>query len=176
MEELQQRGQAAADALGAGGEHGVPDGGVDGAAGRVVLAEREEVQRHRLEVVGQPLGRALHLEHLHGLGCLGVGVGGLELVLVDRLPQLAHGVLVQGGEGGLLGRVVEPEEAPVLLVAARGGPDGRIEDAGLDVVGDRVGPDPAHGTGRVQRFVEIHRPGTLRRPGRPRGALAMDAS
>ena len=101
VEELQQCGQAAPDALGAGGQHGVPHGGVDGAARGVVLAEREQVQRHRLEVVGQPLGRALHLEHLHGVGRLGVGVGGLELVLVDGLPELAHGVLVERGERGL---------------------------------------------------------------------------
>ena len=126
------------DALGPGGQHGVPDGGVDGAARGVVLAEGEQVERHVLEVVGQPLGRALHLEDLDGLGRVGVGVRRVELRLVDGLPQLAHGVLVQRGEGGLLGRVVEQEETPVLLVAARGGPDGRIEDAGLDVEGDRV--------------------------------------
>ena len=115
-------------------------------------------------MVGQPLGRALDLEHLDGLGRLGVGVRRLELVLVDGLPELAHGVLVQRGEGRLLGGVVEQEEAPVLLVAARGGPDGRIEDAGLDVVGDGVRPDAAHGAGRVQRFVEIHG-GDLTSPG-----------
>ena len=33
---------------------------------------------------------------------------------------------------------------------------GRIEDAGLDVVGDGVRADPAHGAGRVQRLVEFH--------------------
>ena len=128
---------------------------------RVVLGEGEQVERHVLEVVGQPLGRALHLEDLDGLGRLGVGVRRVDLRLVDRLPQLAHGVLVQGCEGRLLGRVVEEEETPVLLVAARGGVHGRIEDAGLDVEGDRVLGDPSHGTRRVQGLVEFHMQRTL---------------
>ena len=116
MKELQQRGQAAPDALGAGGQHGVPDGGIDGAARRVVLAEREQEQRDCLEVVGQPLGRALHLEHLHGLGRLGGSVCRFELLLVDRLPELTHGVLVEGSESRPLGGVVQQDETPVLLV------------------------------------------------------------
>ena len=155
------------DALGPGGEHGAPHGGVDRAAGGVVLAEGEQVERHVLEVVGQPLGRPLHLDELDRLGGVGIGERRIELGLVDALPELAHGVLVQGCECGLLRRVVEEQEAPVLLVAARGGPDGRIEDAGLDVEGDGVLLDPAHGARRVQRLVEFHMPGTLRRGHRP---------
>ena len=68
-------------------------------------------------MVGQPLSGTLDLEHLDRLGRVGVGVGGGDLVLIDRLPQLVHGVLVQGRQGGLLGGIVQEKEAPVLLVA-----------------------------------------------------------
>src|SRR5581483_1409947 len=156
MEELQQRGEAGADAFGARRQHGAPDRWVDGAAARVVLREGEEEERDLLEVVGQPLRRALHLAHGDRGGVVGVGRGRVELRLVDRLPELAHGVLVERGERPLLVRVVEEQEAPVLLVAARRGSDGRIEDAGLHVVGDRVGSDPAHGAGGVESLVEFH--------------------
>ena len=108
------------------------------------------------EVVGQPLGRALDLQDLDRLGCVRVGVSGGDLVLVDRLPELAHGVLVERGQGRLLGLIVYEQEAPVLLVAAGGSADGGIEDALLDLLGDGLGADPAHGARRIQGLVEFH--------------------
>ncbi len=85
-----------------------------------MLAEREEEQRNLLEVVGQPLGRALDLQDLDRLGFVGDDVRGVELGLLDGFPQLSHGVLVHGGEERPLGGVAEQEEAPVLLVASGG--------------------------------------------------------
>ena len=63
---------------------------------------------------------------------------------------------------------LDPAYEPIPDVIAA---DGRIEDAGLDVEGDGVRLDPAHGARRVQHLVEFHMPGTLRRGHRPRHPL-----
>jgi len=74
---------------------------------------------------------------------------------------LTHGLLVERCERGLLGRVVEQQEAPILLVASTWGPHGSIENARLNVERDRIGLDPAHGAGRVKGLMQFHGP-TLR--------------
>ena len=83
-------------------------------------------------------------------------MGRIELGLVDRLPELPHGVLIERSERRLLVRVVEEQEPPVLLVTSAGRPHRGIQDFGLDVVRDGVGLHPSHGAGRIQGFVEIH--------------------
>ena len=102
MEEAEHARQRAADAVGAGGEHGAPHRRVDRAARRVVLDEREQEQRHLLEVVGQPLGRPLHLDHLDALGVVGIGLGRGEALGVDRDPELGDAVLVERADGVLV--------------------------------------------------------------------------
>ena len=56
------------------------------------LDEPEQEQGYLLEVVGQPLGRALDLEHVDALGRIGVGGGRGQPVGVDGRPQLLDGV------------------------------------------------------------------------------------
>ncbi len=155
-EEAEYGGQGTADALGPGGQLCAPDGRVDGASRRVALGETEQVQGDVLEVVGQPLGRALDLHHLDAGRVVGGGRCRGQAIGVDGLPQLGHRVAVEGTEAALHLGVVDQEEAPVLGVAPRRGADGRVEDAGLGVHGDRIGPHPAHGARRVQRFVDVH--------------------
>ena len=92
VEEAEHARQRAADAVGAGGEHGAPHRRVDRPARRVVLDEPEQEQRHLGEVVGQPLGRPLHLDHLDALGVVGIGGRCSEAVGVDGDPQLGDGV------------------------------------------------------------------------------------
>src|SRR5436190_22862045 len=68
--ERQSLRERRADALGTGGELRAPQRGVDRAAARVG-AEPEEIERHQLEVISQPLGGLLDREHRLGFRRIG---------------------------------------------------------------------------------------------------------
>ena len=128
-----------ADSFGARREHRRPCGREDRSAGRVVLHEAEQQHRVFLEVVGQMLRAAPDAHELLALGIVGRGRGGRDAILVDRLPQQGHAPAVDGPELVAHLRVVDNEETPVLRVASARRAHGRVEDALLDVGGDRVG-------------------------------------
>jgi hypothetical protein len=65
-------------------------------------------------------------------------------------------VLIEGSECGLFLRIIEEQEAPVLLVAAARCAYGSIEELGLHFEGDGVRPNPPHGACRIEGFSEIH--------------------
>ena len=79
-----------------------------------------------------------------------------KLGLVDRLPELTHGVLIEGRQRSFLCRIIEEQESPVLLVATARCPNGGIEDLGLNGKGNGVRQYPSHGACRVKSFLEFH--------------------
>jgi len=95
MQEAEQYGERAADPVGAGGQLCAPDGWEDRAPGRVGLHEAEQEEGHVLEVVRQPLGRALDGQHARALWGVGSGSSRGQSLGVDGLPQLIEAVSVQ---------------------------------------------------------------------------------
>jgi hypothetical protein len=102
------------------------------------------------------LGRRLDLQQRRVVRLLGRAAGDLESLAVKGLPQRADRVSVQRAELALDLRVIDEQEPPALRVAAARRPDGGVQDAGLDVGRDRVGPDPAHRSRGVQRLAHVH--------------------
>ena len=81
---------------------------------------------------------------------------------VDGPPELLDGVSVERSDPPDDVRVVDQQKPPVLGVPAGGGPDGGVEDPGLDLERHRIGTDPAAWPGWCT---------ALRR--RPRGSLLV---
>ena len=90
------------------------------------------------------------------LGVVGISQRRVDLLLVERRPQLVHGVVVDRRELRDLVAIVDHDELPRLRVPATRRPDGRIEDAGDDGFGDRIGLDAPHRTRRVEDLAGVH--------------------
>ena len=173
-------GHDPAEALGPCREQQAPDERVDGGAAGEGVAGQVAVDRGERRQVGQD-------EEEGGRGIEGLGetgwcgrrrLGELRRVgdgrrlggaVGDRCPGHQTGrrhrqVLVPTAQVEITqrragGRVLDHDDAPALTVAAAGSEAGRVEEAGQDVVADRLGEELADGAGAAQGVdeVQVHR-------------------
>src|ERR1700742_3064618 len=150
-----------ADALGASGEQRAPNRRIDIGPAQVVDREHEEQQGNFFEVVSQVIARPFDPPHhlcvsavIHtGCRCHHRSRPRLELLvfhgaaLTEQLGELAHEF-----------PIVDGHEVPALGIGPIGRADGSIQNADLRVQRNRIGPQPPHHPGGVQRFIDVHFP------------------
>ena len=157
MEETEHGGDRTAHPFGPCRQLSAPDSRKDRPSGGIGLHEPEQEEGHLFEVIGQPLGGTLDFQHLDALVRLGVRLGGGQSFRIDGFPELIDRVAVERTDPADDVSIVGQQKPPILGVASGRCPDGGVEHPRLDLQRDRIGADPSHRPGGVQRLIDVHR-------------------